>query len=170
VRHAIHPETVELADSAEKNIFRKGVNCLNFNFPVDSSCGPEGRFGKRPNLVRGVTMQTFKLVEKDLHPGCRVIQVEGELDLSVADQLREALERPADGCTQILIDLKQCEFIDSTGIATIVGAHNEMADQGRRVAVYAPSDQVLRVLAITGLTSNGLVFESVDKALADDAR
>jgi anti-sigma B factor antagonist len=115
-------------------------------------------------------MQAFRLVEKDLQSGCRVIQVEGDLDLSVADQLRDALERPADGCVQILIDLGQCEFIDSTGIAIIVGAHNEMAGQGGRIAVFGASDQVLRVLSVTGLTGNGLVFENVDEALTAGAQ
>jgi hypothetical protein len=34
------------------------------------------------------------------------------------------------------------------------------------VAVYAPSEQVLRVLSMTGLTANGLVFDSAEEALA----
>ena len=39
-------------------------------------------------------------------------------------------------------------------------------EDGRRLAVYAPSDQVLRVLSMTGLTANGLVFDSAEEALA----
>jgi hypothetical protein len=33
------------------------------------------------------------------------------------------------------------------------------------VVVYGPSSQVHRILSITGLTDNGLVFENVDEAL-----
>jgi anti-anti-sigma factor len=111
-------------------------------------------------------LRTFKLIERDLRPGCREIQVEGELDLAVAEQLADGLSRAGAECQHLLIGLGSCEFIDSTGIAAIVHAHNEFAERGGRVAVYAPADQVLRVLSVTGLTSNGLVFESAEEALS----
>jgi anti-sigma B factor antagonist len=111
-------------------------------------------------------LRAFRLIERDLQPDCREIQIEGELDLAVAEQLAEALTRAGTECRRILISLESCEFIDSTGIAAIVHAQNEFAKQGGRVAVYAPADQVLRVLSLTGLTSNGLVFESAEEALS----
>jgi anti-anti-sigma factor len=111
-------------------------------------------------------LRTFKLIERDLRPGCREIQVEGELDLAVADQLADGLARAGAEGLHILIGLESCEFIDSTGIAAIVHAHNEFAERGGRVAVYAPADQVLRVLSVTGLTANGMVFESAEEALS----
>lgn len=92
--------------------------------------------------------------------------MEGELDLAVAEQLVDGLARAVAECQHLLIGLESCEFIDSTGIAAIVHAHNELAEQGGRVAVYAPADQVLRVLSVTGLTSNGMVFESAEEALS----
>lgn len=108
----------------------------------------------------------FKLIERDLRPGCREIVVEGELDLAVAEQLADGLTRAGAECQHLLIGLESCEFIDSTGIAVIVHAHNEFAERGGRLAVYAPADQVLRVLSLTGLTSNGMVFESAEEALS----
>jgi anti-sigma B factor antagonist len=114
-------------------------------------------------------VRVFKLMERDLRPGCREIQVEGELDLAVAAELEDALVRAGAECQQILIGLEGCEFIDSTGIAAIVQAYNRVKGEGGRIAVCAPSDQVLRVLSVTGLTSNGLVFESREEALAADS-
>ncbi|HMJ74098.1 MAG TPA: STAS domain-containing protein [Solirubrobacterales bacterium] len=111
-------------------------------------------------------MQTFKLVELDHRAGCREIRVEGELDLAVADRLQEAIDRAGEGYSHVLIGLENCDFIDSTGIAIIVGAHNQLAEEGRRVSVYGPSSQVLRVLSVTGLSANGLVFESADEAFS----
>jgi anti-sigma B factor antagonist len=111
-------------------------------------------------------LRTFKLIERDLRPGCREFLVEGELDLAVTDQLVDGLTRAGAECRHLLIDLESCEFIDSTGIAAIVHAYNEFAERGGRVAVYAPTDQVLRVLSVTGLTSNGMVFESAEEALS----
>jgi anti-sigma B factor antagonist len=111
-------------------------------------------------------VRTFKITESDPHPGCREIQVEGELDLAVADQLQDALDRAGEEYARVLISLENCEFIDSTGIAIIVAAYNQLVEEGRRMAVYAPSSQVLRVLSITGLTANGLIFDSADQALS----
>jgi anti-anti-sigma factor len=111
-------------------------------------------------------MLAFRLVEREINAEVREILVEGELDLAVAEQLREALERAGSDCPQILIGLENCEFIDSTGIAVVVQAHRQFAEEGRRVVLYAPTSQVLRVLSITGLTANGLVFESASEALA----
>jgi anti-anti-sigma factor len=111
-------------------------------------------------------MRRFRLFEREIAPGCREVQVEGELDLAVADELRATLERFDDRTGQVLIGLEKCEFIDSTGIAAIVNAHQRLAEQGGRIAIYAPNEQVLRVLSVTGLTSKGLVFESFDAALS----
>jgi anti-sigma B factor antagonist len=106
----------------------------------------------------------FALSERDLDSGQREIQVVGELDLAVADRLQKAIERRRS--THTLIDLADCRFIDSTGIAVLVRAHQSAADEDHLLAVHSPSDQVLRILQITGLTGNGLVFESRAEALS----
>ncbi len=108
-------------------------------------------------------MVPFELAERELAPGARLIEISGELDLSVADRLAAAIGRA--GSEQLLIGLEGCQFIDSTGIAVIVRAHLKMAEQGRRLAVFGASDQVLRILSITGLTESGLVFSGLEQAL-----
>jgi anti-sigma B factor antagonist len=111
-------------------------------------------------------MQPFNVSERDLANGGRDIQIEGELDLAVAGRLDEILVKASEQCQRVLVGLERCAFIDSSGIAVILRAHNRMQEEGNRLAVYAPTDQVLRVLSMTGLTSNGLVFDSADEALA----
>jgi anti-anti-sigma factor len=111
-------------------------------------------------------MQRFKVTERDLESGAREIQIEGELDLAVAGQLDEVLGKACEECERVLIGLERCAFIDSSGIAVILRAHNRMQGDGNRLVVYAPTAQVLRVLSMTGLTSNGLVFDSAEQALA----
>ena len=111
-------------------------------------------------------MQRFKVSVRDLEGGARDVQIEGELDLAVAGQLDEILVEAAEQCEQVLVGLERCAFIDSSGIAVILRAHNRMQEDGHRLVVYAPTDQVLRVLSMTGLTSNGLVFDSAEEALA----
>ena len=115
---------------------------------------------------RSPLMQRFNVNTRDLRPGTRDVQIEGELDLAVAGQLDEALTIAVEECTQVLVGLERCSFIDSSGIAVILRAHNRMQEEGNQLVVYAPVDQVLRVLSMTGLTTNSLVFNSVEDALA----
>jgi anti-anti-sigma factor len=110
-------------------------------------------------------MQRFKVESRDLRPEIRDIQIEGELDLAVAGQLDEVLTAAVEECSQVLVGLERCDFIDSSGIAVILRAFNRMQEDGNRLVVYAPTDQVLRVLSMTGLTGNGLVFDSAEEAM-----
>lgn len=123
----------------------------------------------RPSVPRRAPlMHPFKVSEQEIAPGCREIRVEGELDLAVTDQLEEAIARCHDELT--LINLDDCDFIDSTGIAVIVRAHRDRAaDRGGRVVVHSPSAQVIRVLTTIGLMGTGLVFESREEALGEPA-
>jgi anti-sigma B factor antagonist len=109
-------------------------------------------------------MQRFQVSTNDPRPGRRDVQIEGELDLAVAGQLDEVLTTAIEECSEVLVGLERCAFIDSSGIAVILRAHNRMQEEGNRLVVYAPSDQVLRVLSMTGLTANGLVFDTVEEA------
>ena len=81
--------------------------------------------------------------------GVFVIDVEGELDMNTAPQLERELHEPlASPDSGLVIDLSSCEFIDSTGIALIVRAWQQL-DGG--FALCGIGDQVERVLDITGL-------------------
>jgi anti-anti-sigma factor len=106
-------------------------------------------------------MNPFKLIETDLGNGRTEIEIHGEFDLAVADQLREAIRRTDQ--KQVVINLSSCEFIDSTGIAVIVQASQV---DGRKLVAHSPTAQVLRILQITGLTDNGLIFEDREAALS----
>jgi anti-anti-sigma factor len=101
-------------------------------------------------------VRPFKLSERRIWPGCIEIEVEGELDLAVSDRLRQALDTASDGPCHVLVGLGACDFIDSSGLAVLVAASRAFADRGRQLLLYGVHGQVRRMLAITGLTENGL--------------
>ncbi|HEY5332370.1 MAG TPA: STAS domain-containing protein [Solirubrobacterales bacterium] len=110
-------------------------------------------------------MPILKLSERRLTPEAVEIVVDGELDLAVASRLQQAIDESGSGST--LIHLARRTFIDSTGIAVVLRARRLHGQEGGgRMVVHSPSVQVLRVLKITGLTENGLVFPDRDEALA----
>jgi anti-sigma B factor antagonist len=111
----------------------------------------------------------FEVKVRELESGVRTIAVRGELDLSTAPQLEGPLDETLDGDEgSVLIDLSQCEFIDSTGIALIVRAWQrlESGENGRLLVLCSQNDQVRRVLEITGLELSIPVHLTRDEALA----
>jgi anti-sigma B factor antagonist len=75
----------------------------------------------------------------------------GELDLASAATTKENLARVLeDGAAQVVVDLTELTFIDSTGIALLVLAKRGDGD-GRLRFVPSESAAVCRVLALTGV-------------------
>jgi anti-anti-sigma factor len=115
-----------------------------------------------------VTPAPFEASTAELDDGVRIVAVRGELDLSTATELEGPLDAAVDaGDASLLIDLTECEFIDSTGIALIVRAWQRLGDDGGgRVVICSPHDQVRRVLEITGLELSIPIHETREAALA----
>jgi anti-anti-sigma factor len=114
----------------------------------------------------------FEATAAQLDDGVRIVAVRGELDLSTASDLEGPLEEAiASGDAPVLVDLSECEFIDSTGIALIVRAWQRLdrtADgEGKgRVVICSDNEQVRRVLEITGLELSIPIHSTKDEALA----
>lgn len=88
----------------------------------------------------------------------------GELDISSAPVLEEALGRIEAGEPEVLlVDLRQLEFMDSTGLRTLVGANQRARAQGRRLAIVRGPEQVDRIFSVTRLDER---FEIVDDPAA----
>ena len=114
----------------------------------------------------------FEVHSEELEDGVRVLTVLGELDLNTAPELEGPLEEAlADDESMVLVDLSQCEFIDSTGIALLVRAWQRLdrdAGEGRgRLVACSHNHQVRRLLQITGVESSISLHEQRDAALAD---
>jgi anti-sigma B factor antagonist len=105
---------------------------------------------------------------EELQDGIRTFTVRGELDMGTAPDLERKLEPAlADPKTSIMLDLSECEFIDSTGIALIVRAWQQLKRGGGRLALCSHNLQVRRLLEITGVESSIPMHEERDAALAE---
>ncbi|MFC4071516.1 STAS domain-containing protein [Actinoplanes subglobosus] len=86
--------------------------------------------------------------------GATMVDVRGSLDATTVDTLRTTLldvlhrDRPR----LMTLDLTLVTFMDSKGIALLVGVHQAAREQATRFVVRNPSEFVHRQLRITGLT------------------
>ena len=75
----------------------------------------------------------------------------GELDLANASTAESALEESLEGGRQVVVDMRELEFIDSTGIALLVAALGRGGTEPRVRFIPSTSPAVTRVLELTGL-------------------
>lgn len=121
-----------------------------------------------------MTPTPFEVKNEPLGQGIRLISVHGELDLDTAPQLEAPLDAAMSaGESSIVIDLSDCEFIDSTGIAVIVrawqrlsGGANGSEGPGGDLVLCCSNDQVNRLLKITGVESSISIHPDRDAAVA----
>ena len=66
-------------------------------------------------------------------PELYTIKVTGEIDISNADSLRNAIDLALEQPTEAVeLDFAQVSYIDSTGIGVLVGAAHHAVDHGKR--------------------------------------
>ena len=84
-----------------------------------------------------------------------VVAVEGEVDVSNADQLRSAIDKQLDAApSELVVDLSQVPYIDSAGIGVLVGAAHRAAEKNVRFEVARPQRNVERVLGLLGVSAD----------------
>jgi anti-anti-sigma factor len=97
----------------------------------------------------------FSVAVRSLSSGRVCVAVEGELDLSTADELKQALLRELSGGRRVLLDLSDVTFIDSSGLAAIVNAFGDTADGNGGKLELLPElhPQARRLMELTGVLS-----------------
>lgn len=96
----------------------------------------------------------------------RVIRIHGECGLPDVEELQATLDLASAEADDVVIGLEHCEFIDSMALAALVRAHSRVREAGRQLVMAAPAAQARRVLRVSRLDTEGLVYGSVEEALA----
>jgi anti-sigma B factor antagonist len=77
---------------------------------------------------------------------------EGDIDLSGGPLLEAAIVQRESAPGPVVIDLGAVEFIDSSGLRSLLAASRRAGERGSSVVLRRPSVGVRRLLAITGTT------------------
>lgn len=75
----------------------------------------------------------------------------GELDLDSVGQLEQAVaEHVEAGFARIVVDLREIDFIDSTGLRVLLSLHNDAKRNGHALTLMRPRSAAGRIFEITG--------------------
>ncbi len=96
----------------------------------------------------------------------RTVRLGGSCDLATAPGLRQTLHglTPPE-VNDVILDVTELEFIDSTGLGVVLGAMRRLREGGGSLAIAGAAGIVRRVLEITDLDK---VIPLIDAAPARD--
>ncbi len=98
--------------------------------------------------------------------GRPVIELAGDIDVYSVGRLRsELLDLSGRGRHLVVVELSGVTFMDSSGLGVLVGAMKRARDGGGVVVLVAPSEPIMRVLRVTGLTKVFPVAGNIETAL-----
>ena len=96
-----------------------------------------------------------------------VMRLSGSCTMNVAPQLRERIRKLASEAPRfIVLEMSTLDFIESTGLGSIVAGYLRLRRHQGEVRLVAPSEAITRLLDLTRLNQLFEVYKSVDEALA----
>lgn len=94
---------------------------------------------------------------------CRLM-LQGELDLATAPVLQAAIrDVQARGVKQLTLDLSDLQFMDSTGLAILVGEHQAADMNGHTFSLRGRTPQIHRLFELTGMLGH-FTFDDPESA------
>jgi anti-anti-sigma factor len=113
---------------------------------------------------RPIVPSQFRLDVRSEDSGT-VIGIAGELDLASSPALEESLERVfASGAPVVILDLRELDFMDSTGLSVLIRAHQTALDADRTLCLVKGPPQVQRLLSLTGVEDRLTVIDTPEDA------
>ena len=101
-----------------------------------------------------------KSFEKD---GVFVFQVNGEINISTSPELKKQFEKQT--LKKIVVDLEKVNYIDSSGLATLVEILKRTKSQGGSLGLSGLSDKVKSLFEITKLDKLFTIVRTQDEAV-----
>jgi anti-sigma B factor antagonist len=112
----------------------------------------------------------FAITDRRLGGDWHVVAVNGEIDLFTAPEFKQRVSAPIDaGRSNVIVDLTDTTFIDSSSLGVLIGAHRRLKLRGGSLVVVCDNDAIVKTFRITGLDGVFTLVRSLDDALDGDA-
>ncbi|GAA1804374.1 STAS domain-containing protein [Planosporangium flavigriseum] len=101
----------------------------------------------------GMESGRLGLIRSTLSPGVICLAVSGEVDIGTVDELRAAMDKilSEEGVDRLLLDFESLRFLDSSGIAALIGGYRTAQRHGIAFDVVNCHGTVRNVLQVTGV-------------------
>ena len=100
------------------------------------------------------------------HGASVVVSVQGELDVTSSQRFDDCLSEAAAVSDQVILDMSEVDFMDTTALAVIVAHWRRQADEGGQFLLAGARYRYTKALWITGLADRLPMHDTVGEALA----
>jgi len=98
--------------------------------------------------------------------GITVIVMDGRLDAAQAKEFKNQMNALVDaGRIKVIIDMARVDFVDSSGLGSLVGALKLVNNCGGDIKIVSPRPEVRTIFELTRLHRIFDMFETLDIAL-----
>jgi anti-sigma B factor antagonist len=112
----------------------------------------------------------FHIADRRASEDTHVISVRGEIDLFTAPEFKQHVCAPIDaGVSNVVVDLLETTFIDSSSLGVLIGAHRRLKLRGGSLTVVCAGEAITKTFRITGLDGVFTLASTIDEALDGDA-
>lgn len=103
----------------------------------------------------------FKMETRTLEKDLPVIELEGEVDVYTAPQLKQQMIGLLEsGARELVVDLSKVDYLDSTALGVLIGGLKRMREMDGNMVLVCPSPRIRRVFEITGLDKIFEIYNS----------
>lgn len=89
------------------------------------------------------------------------VKVDGDVDLYTVTLLKETVQSLMDkGHNDIIIDLENVIYMDSTGLGALVGIYRRLREKKGKIRLICPNPQIGRIFHSTGLSQLFYFYEN----------
>ena len=82
----------------------------------------------------------------------QTIKLIGDLDVYSEDDFRSFIDEEIDTNKDLIIDLEELEYLDSTGLGMFMNSYKMQKDNDKDVRIINTKDQIKKLFKITDLT------------------
>ncbi|MFE5402760.1 STAS domain-containing protein [Streptomyces sp. NPDC004596] len=114
--------------------------------------------------------ETLRVTVQHVGATAAVVTVAGDMDLHTASVLSEhALTVVQEGAPHLVLDLAQVDFVDSTGLSTLINLMHATQEAHGSLRLAAVPERLARMVTMTGISQLIPVHATVAEALAVQA-
>ena len=103
----------------------------------------------------------------DINNNYLIVTLQGELDHHTSEDIRKRIDQQYynNNLLNIILDLRDLKFMDSSGIGLILGRYKNCKEQKGEVSIVSTNPYIERILKMSGLLKLMKVYNTIDEAL-----
>lgn len=96
-----------------------------------------------------------------------IVKLKGELDHHSSEGVRKKIDKiyNSNNMLNIVMDLNELSFMDSSGIGLIMGRYRNASDKKGKLIIVCEKDTIIRILDMSGLLKLASLYPNLDRAI-----